>query len=260
MSQAAEHLSDHLRPLWHLGQRWAQCLAQRLSSLGGDAVVCELALWRLVSPEQVSTWCEPTCCFALGARCRKDDSLAGGAQLELSPSLAEALIDLVLGMQPRPLHRSRPVLTAVDRQLLMTVVRHACWAFNAARQEADSYLLEPADMLQPAPPMELIVCELLVRLNGCGGYLRLALPTAHRNLLLAETESSALANLEATLPPLTLGAGELAGLAEGDVLATDVKVSDEVLVQLEGQEAFAAVLGQYQGRRAVTITRKLAAP
>ena len=46
-------------------------------------------------------------------------------------------------------------------------------------------------------------------------------------------------------------------LAVGDVLATDIATDAEVIIRVAGVPKFAARLGQFKGRRAIVITRKL---
>ncbi len=53
------------------------------------------------------------------------------------------------------------------------------------------------------------------------------------------------------------GHEEIESLAPGDLLVSDLSPDGEIILTLDGVPAFAARLGQYNGHRAVTITRKL---
>jgi flagellar motor switch protein FliM len=50
---------------------------------------------------------------------------------------------------------------------------------------------------------------------------------------------------------------ELARMEAGDILSTDSDADGEVIVRIDGVPRFAARLGSADGRRAITITRRL---
>ena len=70
------------------------------------------------------------------------------------------------------------------------------------------------------------------------------------------TASATLA-LSAAVAGILIAAQELAGLAAGDIIATDTPADGEVILRIGGIPKFAAKLALADGRRALTITRRL---
>lgn len=202
---------------------------------------------------------EPSCQFELSA---SGNAGAGQACLELSPLLADAMIDLVLGGSPEPLGHRRQGLTAVDRQLLAPVVERIVASFNDAMAAWPLKLELPdaaARDARPAMPKEkLLDLPIRVALGECTGLLRLLLGA---NLLGLPEATPSPADAAATLVAAIEETGryipELSNLAQGDLLVTDAATGGEVIVTVNGKPRFAGQLGQYNGHRAVTITRKL---
>jgi hypothetical protein len=243
---------------------------------------------------------EPSCRFELSASAK-----AGAAQacLELSPLLADAMIDLVLGSSPQPLGHRRQGLTAVDRQLLQPVVERIVRSFNEA-MAAWSVVLELPDAAardgrRTMPEERLLDLPISVGLGECTGLLRLLLGGTATLFVAMVAPPSPLggdsrcgrhpghpqedlgvppdmATNDVAMPPLVDSAPaaetvtlvtaieetghhgqEISNLAQGDLLVTDVAAGGEVIVTIDGQPRFAGQLGQYNGHRAVTITRKL---
>ena len=227
---------------------------------------------QLVGPEALREG-EPTCRFELCCRLAADGTSASGlaegiatntsplrpAHLELSPSLADAMIDLLLGAAPRPLVRPRGALTAVDRRLLANVVEHIVQGVNLALAPAGIRLELPPE---PAPQAAgtgrgglLLDLSLELHLGNCRGTLRLVLAAEALAELCPPGAPGRRLKLTAAVQE-PLDEGDLGRLAAGDVLVTDA-AAGEVIVYVDGQPRFAGTLGQYNGHRAVTITRRL---
>ena len=64
-------------------------------------------------------------------------------------------------------------------------------------------------------------------------------------------------NKDAAIQETGLYVHDISNLAKGDLLVTDASAGGEVIVTVNGKPRFAGQLGQYNGHRAVTITRKL---
>jgi flagellar motor switch/type III secretory pathway protein FliN len=105
---------------------------------------------------------------------------------------------------------------------------------------------------------KLLDLPIRVQLGECTGLLRLLLGA---NLLgLPEEASSPAADtvkLVAAIQETGLYVHDISNLAKGDLLVTDASAGGEVIVTVNGKPRFAGQLGQYNGHRAVTITRKL---
>lgn len=215
---------------------------------------------------------EPTCRFDLSIRW----SSAGEATacLEVSLMLADAMIDLAMGSQPHPLDHQRHSLTAVDRYLLQPAlwrvlagINQAVAAAGASLEWANGGAAEPAAERSDAQYLDL---PFRVWLGECCGVLRLLLPagppwlSSPQEGTYAASETASTAGAEGA--PVTILAvieesgylpTELDALEAGDLLATDLPAAGEIIVTADGKPRFAAQLGQYNGHRAVTITRKL---
>jgi hypothetical protein len=211
---------------------------------------------------------EPTCCFTL--TCLHDGAAPQYAgQLEFSPELADILIDLLLGgaaqgANPGPPPSPRGTLTALDRHILRPVVELACQALARALDRGPAVTLAPAGEQPPeavASAVDLLA-ELGIR-HGRGA-IRVSLAPAILGAMapladLAPAQSAppeGQAQLCARIEE-SVSADEVARLKSGDILVTDVPAQGEVIVEVDGKPAFAAHLGQYNGHRALTITRKL---
>lgn len=77
---------------------------------------------------------------------------------------------------------------------------------------------------------------------------------------LSQRPQTAPLELSAALEGITLDQAELAELAEGDIVATDVPADGEVIVRVGGIPKFAARLGTSGGRKLLTIVRRLDGP
>ena len=255
---------------------------------------------RWASPDELRL-AEPSCRFELSASAKAG---AGQAWLELSPLLADAMIDLVLGSSPQPLGHRRQGLTTVDRQLLQPVVERIVASFNDALAAWPLKLELPRSGSEGVPPPaspeeKLLDLPISVGLGECTGLLRLLLggvATAFVGMVAPPSPLGGgfccgrhpghpqealgvpqdMATNSVAMPPLIgsaptpdtvtlVAAIEETGhrgqgifdLAQGDLLVTDASASGEVIVTIDGQPRFAGQLGQYNGHRAVTITRKL---
>jgi flagellar motor switch protein FliM len=76
----------------------------------------------------------------------------------------------------------------------------------------------------------------------------------------AATSGAGPLELTAALEDIAIDERELAGLAPGDIIATEVAADGEVIVRIGGIPKFAARLGTSNGHRALTITRRLDEP
>jgi len=211
---------------------------------------------------------EPTCRFAVPA---DHPRLA----VCFSPSLAEALLDLLLGGDGQ-VCKPRGPLTVLDRQLLGPLVeqiaglaspelpprpmengRNSPTGTVAAGGDARVTRMQSSwPHPQAGEDTASCVVALRVRLAEAALAMWLVWPCDAGTLaaaLLPQAEDVELAAVIRESADRTA----LAGLADGDLLVSDVAPDGEILVTLGGIPRFAATLGQSNGKRAVTITRKL---
>jgi len=181
---------------------------------------------------------EPTCRFTVPAD-------APRLAVWFSPSLAEAVLDVLLGGDGLAC-KPRGPLTALDRQLLGPLTEQI-----AARLAVDA----PAAVSTAG---EAATCSvtLNVRLDGPPLAMQLVWPHDVRSLARALLPQAEHVELAAVIHE-PADPADLANLADGDLLVSDVVLDGEILVTIAGTPQFAATLGQYNGKRAVTLTRKL---
>ncbi|MCE5327429.1 MAG: FliM/FliN family flagellar motor C-terminal domain-containing protein [Planctomycetaceae bacterium] len=188
-------------------------------------------------------------CYVLHAG---EDSEAA-AWCDIETPLALAMACRLLGCEKSALLQQRP-LTEVERRV-------AARAAEAAAQAADNlraWRASPAAVGSGAPPDVLTVLRLGVSLGRSSGVLRLGMrKMSHAGGGPAAAASAGPIELRVTTEDFNVSDETLAGLSVGDVLATDLASDGEVIVRVAGVPKFAGRLGQYKGRRAVVITRKL---
>lgn len=101
----------------------------------------------------------------------------------------------------------------------------------------------------------------------CDGSLRLGLPAVQGDALFAQGRKderpdgqparAGAAELSVVAQNLGLQPEQLADLAAGDVLITDIPHDSEVLVRIDGDDRFAGKLGSRNGKRAVILARPI---
>lgn len=216
---------------------------------------------------------EATCCFALvltggskGPQAKVPDRAAlGCGYLEFPPQFASGAIDLLLGggAQGAGAARKGP-LTSIDRRLLRRVVEAACESLLPAGTAGDLRIAPaPQRGAAPAPPVASSPAAAMcfeIHAGPLTGGLRVVIAQesleAIQTALSPQARQQGQADLSADVEEPAAGV-DLTQLGAGDILATDSPPDGEVIVRIDGEPRFAARLGQINGHRAVTITRKL---
>ncbi|MCE5278658.1 MAG: FliM/FliN family flagellar motor switch protein [Planctomycetaceae bacterium] len=188
-------------------------------------------------------------CYALHA----GQGAQADAWCDIEPPLALAIACRLLGCDKTETIDQRP-LTEVERRLGARAAEAAAQAADDSRQWRASPTTTPggaADLLT--------VLRLGVSLGRSSGVLRLAM----RNALPVGGDAPAAPapagpiELRVTTEDFNVSDETLATLSVGDVLATDLDTDGEVIIRVAGVPKFAGRLGQFKGRRAIVITRKL---
>jgi flagellar motor switch protein FliM len=259
----------------------ARCLRQSLEECLRVPALAQAQPPRWIGADELRQ-IEPTCRFDLLAAAREN---VAPAHLELSLLLADGVIDLALGSVPQPLGHRRQSLTAVDRQLLHPVMERIVTGLNESLAALSVRLELPGPAGSQPPPVatseKFLDLTIDIALGQCNGPLRLLLPAnlpglgaepssppPGRDQYIPSDSGGAPSDAPSDIPAVTLAASieetghhhddpELASLATGDLLVTDTPAGGEVIVTVDGQPKFAGQLGQFNGHRAVTITRKL---
>jgi len=209
---------------------------------------------------------EPTCSYALHAPAGPDapepDAAGASAVVEFSAGLAAAMIECLLGGSPGATVSPERALTPAERRALSRLADVAAASLSASRRPTDlAPLCARVDVppVLPADDGPLVAAVYELSLAGRVGTMRIwggedvlgAAPVRRKRARGVRLE------LTGALEGVQVDQEELAGLAEGDIVATEVPVSGEVIVRIGGIPKFAARLGTSGGRKTLTITRRL---
>jgi flagellar motor switch protein FliM len=224
---------------------------------------------------------EPTCAFSLIPAGALPADPAAVTCLEFSPAIAMVLVERLMGgtgdgpacasdnpvggfaAEPQcgPATPQRP-LTPAERRVLLHLANLVALSLSMARPGGKSGQLRAA--LAPAGGADddrvaVATFELslsgrvgTMRLCGCGRLAGAARGGAGKRTTVAPLE------VTATIEGLELDLADLADLAVGDVLATELPTDGEITVRIGGIPKYAARLRVIDGRKVVTITRRLA--
>ncbi len=269
---------DQLRAIHLLHENFSRSLASSLS-----AYLRAYVTVNLVSVEQLSfmefSQClpSPTIMISLGLK-----PYEGNAVLEINPSLAFPLLEMMLGGkaagQP-PMNRE---ITEIEEKILDGILRiilhdlRAAWAAVAPLTfDVETYETEP-QLLQILAPNEAVVAiSMEVRVGENAGMLNLGIPSITVKMLrqkfdqqwaLRKVESSeatrqrilklvraAKVVADARLNDKTLRVGDLLNLQPGDILVFDYPITRPVEVELNGKRRFLGEVVSNGRKRAVIL-------
>jgi len=208
---------------------------------------------------------ELTCSYVLAAQPPGADPAGADVCLEFSPVIALGMIERLLGGSAVGSASSGRPLTAAERRVLHRLAEAAAVSLSSAWPSAPrpQFRAELKPIPSPAAgadePVLVIVFELT--LHGHVGAMRLCAAGGILDGLmgagLGHRPDAAPLELSAALEGITVDDAELAELAQGDLVATDIPVDGEVIVRVGGIPKFAARLGTAGGRKLLTITRRL---
>lgn len=178
----------------------------------------------------------------------------GQIWLGLDADAAAAMMDVILGGKPYQESAGSRALTAIDRRLLRRVVDRAAGlvASLAGLQQPLSprqaeHMTEPSCVAAICLDMDIGgAMWLFVDAELCEG----SKPGAKGGPI----------ELSATLNVEEIASDQLSDLAIGDVIATDVSVEGEIVVRLAGIPKYIGQLSTVDGKKAITITRKISEP
>lgn len=191
--------------------------------------------------------------------------LAGEAVLELCPTVAFTLAEKLLGGKGRPFIPPRG-LTGIERTVLGRVVNLACASLAGTYSVNGPWQVRVAQSAGSGGSVGFLLTFRVILPFGQGAMRlcvgdslaqRLAGPwrpdeaSSYRSVLRGPLEVSA------ALPDITLEGAEVAGLTVGDVVAGDTPVDGQVVVRVAGVPTFVGRLGQVDGKRAITILKRL---
>ena len=258
---------------------FARRFAEHAGALTGSELTVTSGGWSRQSYAQfLAALAEHTCCHILAVRAEAgrsapapaDTEPIGYVWLEVGRGIAFAMIDALLGGDGRAYVPDR-ALTGVERGVLRHVIDVAgdCLAESWARWSSVSFeVLGPSAMgaRQGLGHVEqpVTVLALHLAMSGQAGALRLCLPQSLLSPGGAVGGSAPAGGgpveISVVTPDVTLSSSDLADLSAGDILTTDTRADGEVIVRVAGIPKFCGRLGTCNGRRAVTITGRIAPP
>lgn len=269
MNPRVHHLSDHLEFLQTAGEKFALGLSEGLQDLLRQSVLIKPAGSCLLSPSQyLLPASEPSCCFLLGVgpisakavRPSRPVAIAEAGRLELSSALANILVECLLGGTPQSV-RPRPALTMIDRRVLRGVIEQVGHELSFVFGGSGVWMSALEDPLPPLEKSPAIRITFDVRIGPSSSQLHLALlQSALQNSIVQGSYAC-----DGRCAHVSVCVDEKlesmpARLESGDMLATNIPPEGEVLVRVDGEPRFFGKLGQINGHRAVTLTRKIEPP
>ncbi|HUS93351.1 MAG TPA: flagellar motor switch protein FliM [Phycisphaerae bacterium] len=205
---------------------------------------------------------ELTCSYVLSAESQGPDAEASTICLEFAPDLALVLIERLLGGAGGGSRELRP-LTATERRVLHRVAEAVAKGLAAAWPGGQKPRLRAEHTCVPSAAGDgvVLVATFELALGDFVGTMRLCAPAgAFGGTILSEPPRRAAdvpLEISAGLEGVMVDEADLAGLAEGDLIDTDVAADGEIVVRIGGIPKFAARLGLADRRRVLTITRRL---
>jgi len=182
----------------------------------------------------------------------------GRIWLCVDPHAAAAMIDIILGGRPYQSESGDRALTAIDRRLLSRVLDRAAGIVAGL-----AGIPQPMTQLEAeeAPRSDTVSAACLdLDIGGAiwvfvdGQLQRDENPGANGRTPPAKGGPI---ELSATLNVPEIAPDQLAQLEVGDIISTDVSIDGEVVVRLAGIPKYVGQLSTADGKKAITITRKI---
>lgn len=219
----------------------------------------------------------------------ESDRLEGQMCMEISPLIIYPIIDRLLGGNSQDLFIPQRPMTLIETRLISNVTNRGLAALSEAWSTVRemtfhiSSVESNPQLVQTVPPNEVvIVIGFEIKTSNRAGTMNLCIPynviepvmealaaqswfSINRSQYSKEAQrrlsrSLADAGLIVTglLAETTITMDELIHLSVGDVITTNKRASEPVIVCVEGKPKFTAFLGQFRGARALRIASTLA--
>lgn len=268
---------DQLRLIRLLHENFARNVAASLAAyLRAYVAANVVSIEQLSFAEFYLSFSSPTCLVTLGVQ-----PPGGTALLEMNPSVAFPIVEMLLGGSGKPGKADR-ALTELEQSLLdniyLIILREleTAWKpITPIKLTLERRVTEP-QLLQVSSPDDTIVAVTVdLRVGGNIGLMNLGMPsTTLRQLRRAFVQhfgrkaevraeeqearfrqvAACKLRLEATLEGPTISMADALALAPGDVLAFDYPVSRPVQMNVNGKTKFRGRIVTSNGRRAMSIT------
>ncbi len=215
------------------------------------------------------------------------EPLEGQMCLEISPLIIYPIIDRLLGGSNSELYVPQRPLTLIEQRLVKRITDRAlislteAWnelveiEFKITEVESNPHLVQIV-----APNEVVVVLGFEIKMGGRAGTMSLCIPfnviepvmgkllsqgwLAYQRRTAPEDKSKELGQsinatwvtVDAYLAETTITMSELMTLQVGDIIQTTKPADGEIILQVEGENKFAAKLGRHKDNLAAKITRR----
>jgi len=273
---------DQMRALQTLHESFARNFGAALSGFLRTIVEIKVATCeQMTYGEFISGLPNPTSFNLIQA-----DGLEGQMCLEISPLIIYPIIDRLLGGTNHDLFIPQRPVTQIESRLIGNVTNRGLEALGEAWESVRKLDFEIAasesnpQLVQIVPPNEVVVViGLELKMSNRAGTMNLCIPynviepvmeelsaqswfAATRNTNADDLEMQLKQNLGqaplavgGVLGETTITLRDLLGLSVGDLLVTEKRAVEPVVLTVEGEKMFLAELGAYRGSRAMRVVR-----
>ena len=273
---------DQMRALEGLHENFARNFGASISSFLRTIIEVHVAgVEQLTYSEFIYSLPNPTCFNLL-----RTDPLKGQMCLEISPLIIYPIIDRLLGGSSNDLYVPQRALTNIELRLVRQILDRALaamtetWSaltpirFELTETESNPHLVQIV-----APSETVVIVGFEIKAGQRTGTMSFCIPFAviepiidklgAQSWLTQDTQGDgdtvrqrllnkmrlAKVGMRAFLGETTMTMGELMSLQVGDILRTDKRSGEELILQVEGRNKFACRVGQHRSHRAVRLTR-----
>ena len=241
---------------------------------------------QLTYSEFIHSLPNPTCFNLL-----KAEQLDGQVCLEISPLIIYPIVDRLLGGSNAELFIPQRPLTQIEQRLVQRITDRATHHLSEAWSNLTPVTFHVEDfesnpqLVQIVPPNEtVVVVGFELKMGNRTGTMALCIPYnviepimgmlatqnwfsyqrkgSHEDHLrrLMQNVSNAPVELRVFLAQTTIRLNDLLRLQVGDLITTELEVTEDVLVQVEGKNKFLAQPGQFRDKRAIKLTKIIQQP
>ena len=274
---------DQMRALNSIHEGFARNFGASLSGFLRTIVETRVATTeQLTYSEFIHSLPSPTSFTLLAA-----PPLSGQLCLEISPLIVFPIVDRLLGGTNAEIFIPQRPLTAIENRLVQRIIDRAlenlaeAWAdlvevkFKITGSESNPHLVQIV-----APNEVVVVIGFEIKIGARAGTMSICIPfnviepvigklgtqswLAYSHKTSSRAQAACVTRnlrhtgveLRSYLGQTQITVGDLLSLSPGDIIKLDKLVQQDFLVQVEGQNKFAARLGRLRENRALQITRK----
>lgn len=275
---------DQMRALQTLHEAFARNFGASLSGFLRTIVEVKVATCeQMTYSEFISGLPNPTSFNLI-----EPSGLAGQVCLEISPLIIYPIIDRLLGGTSQDLFIPQRPMTLIETRIISNVTKRGldalaeAWAslrevrFNVTATESNPQLV------QIVPPNEVvIVVGFELKMSNRAGTMNLCIPynviepimddlsaqnwfaaadnqrSPSLEKVIADSLGDAAVSITGLLAETTITLRDLMDMTPGAVIVSEKPASEPVVLCVEGEKKFLALVGQHKGKRALRIVRTI---